>query len=105
MDNLRPVLYISLVLILFLIWQAWQRDYGPQPEPETPAQVSERQDGRADAARDDLPGDMPEAPVSEAQDIPVETVPEPERNRIRVVTDVLDLEIDTRGGDLVRADL
>jgi YidC/Oxa1 family membrane protein insertase len=103
MDNLRPILYISLLLVLFLIWTAWQRDYGPQPEPGPAAELSEEEvRERAEPAR---PLDMPEAPVSEAEDIPVEAVPEPERGRIRVVTDVLDLEIDTRGGDLVRADL
>ncbi len=103
MDNLRPVLYISLLLVLFLIWTAWQRDYGPQPDPRPTAELSEEEvRERAEPAR---PLDMPEAPVSEAVDIPVETVPEPDRARIRVVTDVLDLEIDTRGGDLVRADL
>jgi YidC/Oxa1 family membrane protein insertase len=100
MDNLRPVLYISLVLVLFLIYQAWQRDYGPQPQP-TPVTAEEALD-MPDVGR---PADLPEAPVTEAVDIPVEAVPEPERARIRVVTDVLDIEIDTRGGDLVRADL
>jgi YidC/Oxa1 family membrane protein insertase len=107
MDNLRPILYISLLLVLFLIWQAWQRDYGPQPpSAEDIAEISEaeRRD-TPDAPEAVRPRDLPEAPVAEAQDIPVEAVPERERNRIRVVTDVLDIEIDTRGGDLVRADL
>jgi YidC/Oxa1 family membrane protein insertase len=100
MDNIRPVLYISLALVLFLIYQAWQRDYGPQPEP-APVTTEEV----ADMPEVVRPADLPEAPVTEAVDIPVDAEPEPERARIRVVTDVLDIEIDTRGGDLVRADL
>ncbi|OOG23483.1 membrane protein insertase YidC [Thioalkalivibrio denitrificans] len=108
MDNLRPVLYISLLLVLFLIWQAWQRDYGPQPPPVDPAEVAEVERDRPDApeaAPAPRPMDLPDAPAAEAQDVPVEAVPERDRGRIRVVTDVLDIEIDTRGGDLVRADL
>ncbi|ACL74385.1 protein translocase subunit YidC [Thioalkalivibrio sulfidiphilus HL-EbGr7] len=102
MDNLRPVLYLSMLLVLFLIWQAWNRDYGPQPvaAPGAQEQVMDRDGVPAP------PQDVPDAPVSEAVDAPTEVAPaEPDRRRIRVVTDVLDIEIDTRGGDLVRADL
>jgi len=103
MDNLRPVLYLSMLLVLFLIWQAWNRDYGPQPQPAAVAEQSfQAEDG---SVRVERPGDVPDAPASEAVDAPMEMAPGPDRRRIRVVTDVLDIEIDTRGGDLVRADL
>ncbi|SEL44210.1 YidC/Oxa1 family membrane protein insertase [Ectothiorhodospira marina] len=101
MDNLRPILYLTLVFLLFLIWQAWRVDFGPQPEfsPE-----------RSDATHQEAGGsrdDMPAAPDSEARDAPMEAgdVDGIERQQIRVTTDTLDVLIDTRGGDLVRAEL
>jgi YidC/Oxa1 family membrane protein insertase len=106
MDNLRPVLYLSMLLVLFLIWQAWNRDYGPQPQPVAATSSQQQFTDSGSEAATAPPQDVPDAPVSEALDAPVEVAPaEPDRRRIRVVTDVLDIEIDTRGGDLVRADL
>ncbi|AHK77859.1 membrane protein insertase [Ectothiorhodospira haloalkaliphila] len=101
MDNLRPILYLTLVFLLFLIWQAWRVDYGPQPEFSPDRSDAAHQE--AGERRDD----MPDAPDSEARDAPMEAdaITGIERQQIRVVTDTLDLLIDTRGGDLVRADL
>jgi YidC/Oxa1 family membrane protein insertase len=96
MDNQRPFLIIALVFILFMIWQAWQIDNAPQPEPTT-----------ASSESGDLPpADVPAAPVATPGSVPAEASPTAAaQKRIRVVTDVLDLEIDTRGGTIVRADL
>ncbi len=96
MDNQRPFLIIALVFILFMIWQAWQIDNAPQPEPTT-----------ASAESGDLPpADVPAAPTATPGTVPTEAAPTAAaQKRIRVVTDVLDLEIDTRGGTIVRADL
>lgn len=101
MDNFRPVLYLFLLFTLFLVWQAWQRDYGPQPVAPIAHERAALDDAAAPAR------DIPDAPVSEARDAPQTplTSLEPERPRIRVVTDVLDILIDPRGGDLVQADL
>ncbi|EHQ52542.1 MULTISPECIES: membrane protein insertase YidC [Ectothiorhodospira] len=100
MDNLRPILYLSLVFLLFLIWQAWRVDYGPQPQFD-PQRAEATLNGQ------EFRDDVPDAPASEAMDAPVgmDPVMAADRQRIRVVTDTLDLLIDTRGGDLVRADL
>ncbi len=100
MDNFRPVLYLFLLFTLFLVWQAWQRDYGPQPV----APIAHERGVLDESAP---ARDIPDAPVSEARDAPQTplTSLEPERPRIRVVTDVLDILIDPRGGDLVQADL
>jgi len=98
MDNQRPFLIIALVFILFMIWQAWEVDHAPKPAasesteatgPATPTDIP----AAAQARPGDLPVDAGEASVA------------PERKRIRVVTDVLDLEIDTRGGTILRAEL
>ena len=96
MDNQRPFLIIALVFILFMIWQAWQIDTAPPPEPTT---------ATADAG-DTPPADIPAAPEATPGTVPTASAPDAiAHKRIRVVTDVLDLEIDTRGGTIVRADL
>ncbi|MDD3516839.1 MAG: membrane protein insertase YidC [Chromatiales bacterium] len=104
MDNYRPVLYISLVFVLFLLWQAWQQDYvWPTQEPMAASGSSMTAEPTTDTPR----LDVPDAPTAEAGQLPtgVPTDAVPVRETVRVVTDVLDLEIDTRGGSIVRADL
>ena len=34
-EQLRVVLIIALCVVSFLLWDAWQRDYGPKPSPPT----------------------------------------------------------------------
>lgn len=102
MDNLRPILYLSLVFLLFLIWQAWQANYGPQRQFDTSwsgQQVLE--EGGVSRA------DVPEAAQLEPGETPMDrdSASGQARQRIRVITDTLDVLIDTRGGDLVQADL
>ena len=101
MDNLRPVLYLSFVFLLFLVWQTWNVDYGPQPQAAQGTQEIAGADGAA--SREDIPdaalSEAGEAPSGEASD------GDGAGRRIHVVTDTLDLYIDTRGGDIVRADL
>ncbi|SVB26402.1 uncharacterized protein METZ01_LOCUS179256, partial [marine metagenome] len=31
MESQRSFLIIGLALVSFLLWQSWQKDYGPQP--------------------------------------------------------------------------
>jgi len=40
MDNTRLFLFAALVFVGMLLWQQWQADYGPQPQP-----VSQQQNG------------------------------------------------------------
>lgn len=104
MDNQRLLLYVALALVLYLIWQAWQEQYGPWREPvaqaprapyTTPIETTEPP--TAPPA-----GDVPQA-AEPKRDAPKVGVPA--ARRIRVVTDVLDVEIGTRGGDVLKADL
>ncbi len=99
MDNQRPILYLALLGVLFIIWQTWQQDYGPKPAVEADAPRT------ADtAAAPKPPSDLPE-PLVAAPEAPKAAAAPTSSERIRVVTDVLDLEIDTRGGDIRRSDL
>ncbi len=104
MDNQRLILYLALGLVLFMIWQTWQQDYGPRPVQPAQTPAVAEQPGPAPAGR---PEDLPElAEAGEAASPTAEPqAPQSPAQRIHVVTDVLDLEIGTRGGDLLRADL
>ncbi|WP_018879265.1 membrane protein insertase YidC [Thioalkalivibrio sp. ALE9] len=105
MDNLRPLLWLTLAFVLFLMWQAWNQDYGTPSQPDrTAEQAEEDPDAR--------PEDVPDAPQFESEDQPraddapqVSTLQEPDRRQITVRTDTHEILIDTRGGTLLRADL
>jgi YidC/Oxa1 family membrane protein insertase len=104
MENHRILLYFTLFFIMYLLWAEWQMDYGPRPvDPvaQTPAAVT----GELPVA---TPEGTPEAtPVIEAQ--PEATTDQVKSDavsrRIQVITDVVDLELDTRGGDVRRVTL
>ncbi|WP_349431899.1 membrane protein insertase YidC [Methylomarinum sp. Ch1-1] len=98
MDNLRFVLIMAFVMISYMLWEAWQFDYGPKPQlpvSDTPAVVSGGEDlPAADGAQQD---------ATNKEAVPLSTVTA--EKIIRVKTDVVDLEIDTQGGTLRNLDL
>ncbi len=107
MDNLRLVLIIGLLFVVFLIWRAWVQDYGTRPgaEPPTaetapPTEPQAQPQARAPAT----PEDVPQAPPTSGAPTPEEPeaapTAEPTGERVHVRTDLLDVEIDTRGGDV-----
>jgi len=111
MDSVRLLLWGALGLVLILAWEAWQRDYGPRPQPATsPAtQQGEAASGAGPTARPaDVPEEsaVPEAPEAAAPAGPgTATRGLPSAGRVRVETDVVRAELDLRGGDLRRLDL
>ena len=102
-EQLRNLLLIALCVVGFLLWQAWQKDYGPKPLPPAPsAAVSE--DGTPVPV---LEEDVPALPTISGQDLPSATdmttaTAAPAYKKIRVRTDVLDLDINLRGGGIRR---
>ena len=36
MDNFRLILFGALAFVLFLMWQAWEEDYGVKAPPPAP---------------------------------------------------------------------
>lgn len=105
MDNQRFILYVALAFVLFLIWQAWQEDHRA-PASAAQGPVSET----TGALSDEQAGDLPERGTMAGTD--AGSSPTPERGgetatgeTIRVTTDMLSLDISTRGGDILRADL
>ncbi len=110
MEQVRNLLLIGLVMVSFLLWQAWQEDYGPKPLP--PA---------ADGQQATAPADVPGAPAATAQpggqpaaDVPAlpagdeasaAPVAAAVPGAVHVRTDLLDLTIDPAGGTLREARL
>ena len=74
MENQRLFLYIGLVFILALIWQAWEADYGQPAQSRAPTPASE-----AGQPAGDVPAAQPPADVPPAVDAPV---PRPGRDAI-----------------------
>ncbi len=102
MDNIRFILIVAFAMLVFMIWQAWQIDYGPKPE------VAAITDPAAAITKGDLPsaGDSP-AQTETVQQNTVDTplAAAPSSNVITVKTDILALEIDTLGGTVRNLDL
>jgi YidC/Oxa1 family membrane protein insertase len=111
MDNQRIFVWAALAVVLWLNYTTWQRDYAPPPVSSAAAQSSAAAPNVAPT--DTLPAlptetatPTPQAATTHAPtaEQPVESA-ETKDGVVHVVTDVLSLDISTRGGDLVRADL
>jgi YidC/Oxa1 family membrane protein insertase len=111
MDNPRLFLWIGLALLGWMNVVQWNRDFGSTPAPPTAtaSSTATSQTAAEQASAAQLPA-MPTASAGpEAAPAADGTAPAapaaPAQSRIRVVTDVLDMDIDPQGGALVRADL
>ncbi|HFD31851.1 MAG TPA: membrane protein insertase YidC [Gammaproteobacteria bacterium] len=107
MDNQRLILFLALAIVTLFLWDAWEQKFNPQPLPVA----------QTDSGNVQVPSTSSTSALSSTEstaDIPeVETTTDkPAINaksvvsrgdRIRVVTDVLDMDIDSKGGDLRRA--
>ena len=103
LEQLRNLLLIALVVVGFLLWQAWQKDYGPKPLPAAPS-VAVSEDGKpAPVVEEDVPAlpTLGDQELASAPDVPTVSAA-PAYKKIRVRTDVLDLDINLRGGGIRR---
>jgi len=118
MTNMRSFLLIALLVTGFFLWEAWQRDFGPNAGAGTPlpsTQSSTQPTGAGDTpapAAAETVGDVPTAPSSIAatpttiaSDASASVAATPEQSLITVETDVLRLRIDPRGANVVAAEL
>ncbi|HKS33652.1 MAG TPA: membrane protein insertase YidC [Enterobacteriaceae bacterium] len=83
MDSQRNLLIIALLFVSFMIWQAWEQDKNPQPQQQTTQTTTTAAGSAAD------------------QGVPASG----QGKLITVKTDVLELTINTRGGDVEQAHL
>lgn len=101
MENQRVFLFAALLFVLFLIWQAWQKDYAPAPASATSVSETTATLPAGDntalptVATPTQPATTPAAPAALL----------PAGDLITVATDVLEVEINTAGGALQTARL
>lgn len=104
MENQRSLLYIALAFTGFLLYQAWVTDHAPVPPPqaEDTNTAAKTEEATLPTSGDDIPqagegaASPVEVPTTEKKDI---------APTIKVVTDVLEVEISTQGGDIVSVNL
>lgn len=102
MDNIRFILIVVFAMLVFMLWQAWQVDYGPKPPVATVT------DPNTTNAKEDLPsatGTPAPTETAKQETSAVPSVALPSAKIIKVKTDVLALEIDTQGGTVRNLDL
>lgn len=99
-ENVRSILIIGLCVVLFLLWQAWQRDYGPKPTVAKPEPTTAHEPAVGAPEQPTLE----KAPVS-APDVPEGVAPAPTEARVRIQTDVLAIEMDQSGRQILSLDL
>ena len=102
MENQRILLYAALGFILLIIWQNWQMQYGPNAEQFR--QAAEQRAASDNAGNDSTvsSGALPAMPTGTSAAAPgapqIQSMPGSQK--ISVVTDVLDVEVDSRGGTI-----
>lgn len=83
MDSQRNLFLIAFLFVSFMLWQAWQTDHAPQP---LQTQTTQNTTAAGDTVNQGVPASG-------------------QGKMITVKTDVLSLQINTRGGDIEQAQL
>lgn len=91
MESQRSLLVIGLALVSFLLWQQWNVDSAPKPV--TPVTQQNQTSSSADLQLTSADAEQPTAAVAATA------------RSVQVNTDVLQLSIDSRGGDIVQLQL
>lgn len=110
MDNQRLITWGLFGLLLYFTWQTWMQDYGPASQPVAAEQAESPVPLDTDAGLPELNSagaELPSIASDDAGRINPAATPEVDANAavIRVETDVLTLEINTRGGTLQHAEM
>ncbi|WP_286875434.1 membrane protein insertase YidC [Idiomarina sp. UBA4520] len=102
MNSPRSILFIAFLVVSFFLYQNWVVESAPGTTAPTNSESTQQQ--AADSAGST---DVPSGSVAASNDVPeAEGVPKTSSaTTIHVETDVLDVQIDTRGGDIVSAKL
>lgn len=99
MDNLRLILFMGLVFVSMMLWNAWQQDHAN-------LQVAQTTDTRV---TDTIQQDVPQLGKDESSwmksEISDENPISKQSKIFKLESDVLILEIDSTGGNIVRAGL
>lgn len=105
MDIKRSILIVALAVVSYMMVLQWNQDYGQAALPNQTASTSKPAPSLPETASTAASNDdVPTANAGNTEPSPVETVAVSDE-LIQVKTDVLDLAIDPRGGDVVRLSL
>jgi YidC/Oxa1 family membrane protein insertase len=101
MDNQRLLVWAAFGLMLWFTYQAWVQDYGVAPPVEPPSADGTVTPPDEPEALPDLPrNDVAGPELESTPGLPTQRAPDDGSEVVRVITDVLDVEISTRGGTL-----
>ncbi len=103
MDNIRFILVVTFAMLVFMLYQAWQLDYGPKPPSAQTASTAINADDVPVTNGSSTPEVSGSTPTTSESPAPLTTAVTPKT--IKVKTDVISLEIDPQGGNIVNLDL
>jgi len=98
MNQTRTFLLFALMAVAYLLYMAWDKDYGSHPQPAVASSSTV-----ATPTDSSVPGATANTPASPAA-VPGTTT-EASAQLVTISTDVLRLTVDTRGGTVVRSEL
>jgi YidC/Oxa1 family membrane protein insertase len=107
MENQKSILIFAFAVVSYFLFLAWQEDYSQQP---TQTQKVEEAQESIPTFIDEIPAVESAVPEESLEKQP-EAIPEemqqtaPSAELITVTTDVLEIKIDPRGGDIVESSL
>jgi len=105
MDNFRTFFIFGLLIVSLLLWEAWQNDYvRPQQAAQQATEIVPVDDSLPAIApvtggQQDLP-DMPVTHSLESLPAIDQAVEVSSANKVHIKTDLIDVVIDTQGGDI-----
>ena len=106
MDIKRSILLVALAVVAYLMVLQWNQDYGQAALPTETAQSQPAAPALPDSPSATTEGNADDVPaVAGQQQASALPASAPSSKLIRVRTDVLDLAIDPRGGDIVELHL
>jgi len=98
MESQRSILFIALMVVTFLLYQQWQIDHAPAP------QVTQQNTASNDSVPSATGDDFVPAPSQTTAKVPTAATTASAKI-VNIKTDVLDVKLNTRGGDIVEVTL
>ena len=95
MEKRRTIILVILLFLGFMIWNAWEKQFPPAPAVPVPAAIA------TNASSDNSSSISNNIPAAST----TLTGKTPANRQIRIKTDVLNITIDTLGGDVIEAGL
>lgn len=110
MESQRNFIIIGLAVVSYFLFVAWQQDYAPVQQPQVAQQQEIAQQTDVDDFPDEVSTYSPEEQGNNSEQLPQDvekesTVEATTSQLIDVETDVLKIQIDPRGGDIVLGQL